>query len=161
MMTLDELGSLGEFLGALAVVASLVYLAFQIRQNTRSVKINTFQALAETRTEFASVIAENREVSTLLFAGLRDFQALEEDDRIRFGFLIYKLLAGIENQLFQYRQAELPQEQFEQTRGILRWYARAPGFRAWWKDQPVPFGDSLTKLVEDELRAAESRSRVV
>jgi len=35
-LTLSELGSLGEFVGAVAVVLSLVYLAVQIRQNTRS-----------------------------------------------------------------------------------------------------------------------------
>ena len=34
-MTLEDLGNLGEFVGAIGVVVSLVYLALQIRQNTR------------------------------------------------------------------------------------------------------------------------------
>ena len=49
-MTLADLGNLGEFVGALGVVAALVYLAFQIRQNTRQLRNNARAIrLAETR----------------------------------------------------------------------------------------------------------------
>ena len=34
-MSLEDLGNIGEFVGAIAVVFSLIYLAFNIRQNTR------------------------------------------------------------------------------------------------------------------------------
>ena len=33
-MTFEELGGLGEFISAIAVVASLAYVAIQLRQNT-------------------------------------------------------------------------------------------------------------------------------
>ena len=33
-MTLSEIGSVGELLGALATIATLLYLAIQIRNNT-------------------------------------------------------------------------------------------------------------------------------
>ena len=51
-MTLEDLGNLGEFLGAIGVIASLVYLAVQIRQNTRAVNSNTSQAITDSRVEF-------------------------------------------------------------------------------------------------------------
>ena len=34
-MSLAELGSLGEFVGSIAVLATLIYLAYQTRQNGR------------------------------------------------------------------------------------------------------------------------------
>ncbi len=37
-MSLIELGALGEFMGSIAVLATLVYLVFQIRQNTLSIR---------------------------------------------------------------------------------------------------------------------------
>lgn len=37
-MSLIELGALGEFIGSIAVLATLVYLVFQIRQNTLSIR---------------------------------------------------------------------------------------------------------------------------
>ena len=33
-MSITELGAVGEFVGAIAVLATLVYLAYQTRQNT-------------------------------------------------------------------------------------------------------------------------------
>jgi len=47
-MTIIELGALGEFLGSIAVLATLVYLAVQIRQNTRSMDESKKLALAQT-----------------------------------------------------------------------------------------------------------------
>ncbi len=47
-MTIIELGALGEFLGAIGVIATLAYLAIQIRQNTRSLNASQRLALAQT-----------------------------------------------------------------------------------------------------------------
>ncbi len=47
-MTIVELGALGELIGAIAVVATLVYLAIQVRQNTHSMDENRRLALAQT-----------------------------------------------------------------------------------------------------------------
>ena len=47
-MTIMELGALGELLGAIAVIATLVYLSVQVRQNTRSLDAAQKLALAQT-----------------------------------------------------------------------------------------------------------------
>ena len=47
-MTIIELGALGEFLGSIAVLATLVYLAMQILQNTRTMDESKKLALAQT-----------------------------------------------------------------------------------------------------------------
>jgi len=47
-MTILELGALGEFLGSIAVLATLVYLSVQIRQNNRSMGESKKLALAQT-----------------------------------------------------------------------------------------------------------------
>ncbi len=47
-MSILELGALGEFLGSIAVLATLVYLSVQIRQNTKSMDESKRLALAQT-----------------------------------------------------------------------------------------------------------------
>jgi len=46
-MTLEDLGNIGEFVGAIGVVASLIYLALQTRQNTRAVRVASFRQISE------------------------------------------------------------------------------------------------------------------
>ncbi len=41
METIQMLGSLGEFVGAIAVVATLVYLAIQVRHSKEAMEANT------------------------------------------------------------------------------------------------------------------------
>ena len=50
---LDELGNIGEFVGGLGVVVTLVYLALQIRQNTVSTRVQTVQHLLTSDTAAA------------------------------------------------------------------------------------------------------------
>jgi hypothetical protein len=45
-MSWQDLGSIGEMISAIAVVVSLIYLAFQIRQNTSQIDQNTEAARA-------------------------------------------------------------------------------------------------------------------
>ena len=47
---LDKLGNLGDFIGGLAVLVTLVYLALQIRQNTKEVQNATIQRILEQST---------------------------------------------------------------------------------------------------------------
>ncbi len=37
-LTIQDLGALGEFFGSIAVLATLVYLALQTRQNTMAIR---------------------------------------------------------------------------------------------------------------------------
>jgi len=46
-MNWDAIGAVGEVSGAIAVVATLGYLAVQIRQNTSAVRANSAQAFAD------------------------------------------------------------------------------------------------------------------
>ena len=46
-MDITTLAAWGEFLGGIAVVVSLIYLASQIRQNTRAVTVSTTAAVGK------------------------------------------------------------------------------------------------------------------
>jgi len=47
-MTIEELGALGDFVGAIGVIATLAYLAVQVLQNTHSLEASQRLALAQT-----------------------------------------------------------------------------------------------------------------
>ena len=46
-MNWEAIGAIGEIVGGVGVIATLIYLAVQIRQNTRSVEAATYQSVAE------------------------------------------------------------------------------------------------------------------
>ena len=45
-MTISELGSIGEFLGSIVVVVSVLYLAYQLKQTQAAITLNALQSRA-------------------------------------------------------------------------------------------------------------------
>ena len=61
MVNWEAVSAIGQVLGALAVVVSLIYLAAQVRQNTRVVRAATFQSVVETSLTFSTAIGAEGE----------------------------------------------------------------------------------------------------
>ena len=55
-MSLEDLGNIGELVAAIGVIASLIYLAIQIRQNTQSVRSSAVQASVRDTTEIIDLL---------------------------------------------------------------------------------------------------------
>ncbi len=63
-MNWDAIGAIGEILGAIAVLGTLIYLAAQIRQNTASVTTATYESMMAGITDINLVVASNPEVAS-------------------------------------------------------------------------------------------------
>ena len=70
-MTIQDLGSIGEMVGAIAIVATLAYLAVQIRQNTRTTRATNFHNLIENNSAFTSMIGENEDLVAFASGGMK------------------------------------------------------------------------------------------
>lgn len=94
-MTLEDLGNIGEFVGAIGVIVTMIYLAYQIRQNTRQLEQNALNARAAAVNASLLSARENRlaifgsaEVSEILVRGLADPAKLDEVEQYRFRMVI-------------------------------------------------------------------------
>jgi hypothetical protein len=71
-MTLDDLGNLGDFLGAIAVLVTLVYLAIQVRQSSAIIRAQTRQSLADSQINYLNARVTDpylRAVSFKMYSG--------------------------------------------------------------------------------------------
>ncbi len=96
--TIQDLGALGELVGAIGVIITLVYLAYQIRQNTVQLEQNTLvskaaavsasnMALRETRHS----IYESTEISEIYFRGNENPQDLGEVPRMMYRLMMMNI----------------------------------------------------------------------
>lgn len=129
-MTIIELGALGEFLGSIAVLATLVYLAVQIRQNTRSMEESRKLALAQTyqmrsdALQMMLVRAADSEhigplITKLTSAGYpEDISALRELSAVERGrFRLWQIAQQThwDNMFFQYQQGFIDEEYYRDS----------------------------------------------
>ncbi len=129
-MTILELGALGELLGSIAVLATLVYLSVQIRQNTRSMDENKKLALAQTYQMRADALqmmlvhaADSDHVGPVITkltgAGYpEDIHALEglsKEERQRFRLWQIAQQTHWDNMFFQYQQGFIDEEYYRDS----------------------------------------------
>ena len=62
-MSIAELGALGEFIASFGALATLIYLAIQMRQNTQTLRLNTAQVVTEELQQMFSLLASDEGLS--------------------------------------------------------------------------------------------------
>ncbi len=70
-MNLNDLANLGQVIGAVAVVVSLIYVALQIRQNTHAVRSAAAQVVHEHFASWYHLLANDAELSQTSIDGLK------------------------------------------------------------------------------------------
>jgi len=149
-VTLDQLGNIGEFVAAIATLVTLVYLAAQIRQNTRSVRATTFQESARSTFEIMDRVALDPELNRIYFAGTEDFDSLTQIDRRRFGTYMVSMIGRWENLEFQCQQGLIEREAFAFFYQNMRKTFSLPGTWQWWDKASDLFSPAVRQLVERE-----------
>ena len=150
-MTLQDLGSIGEFVAAIATLVTLVYLAVQIRQNTSSMRASMFQEAVRDFALASDVLAGDAELARIWRTGIRDFDALEPDERQRFAAYALGLFRRTENVFFQTQHGALDLAFGESVVSHVRLMGSWPGIVAWWARARVLFSPSFREYVDREL----------
>ncbi len=150
-MTLEDLGNIGEFVGAIGVIASLVYLAVQIRRNSNSVRASTFQEAVRDVAVLSDLLATDADLARIWSNGLRDFDALEREERVRFAAYMLGMFRRLENVLYQTRHGGLDPAYWEGQLSAMQGTLSQPGVAAWWVRSQGLFSPSFREYVEREL----------
>ena len=125
------LGNYGEFVGAIAIVATLIYLAVQLKQNTATVKAAAYQGWVAANVEINTSLS-NPAQSRILAAGNVDSTNLTPDTFIAFAMVNLAIMQMAQSTDYLYRSGSIDRELWEaemnRTAGVLA----ARGVREWW-----------------------------
>ena len=131
-MTISELGSIGELMGAMATVATLLYLAFQIRANTQAAKYTSIKDIINSVVGWLSRLGDSEEMMNCWTAGAKSFNDLSTRDQVRFISAATELLAAIEATLETAKSGGIKDESVAAVRAMILQLMRNPGVREYW-----------------------------
>ena len=86
----EAINAIGQLVGALAVVISLIYLANQVRSNARETRLAAMRSTLDFLNRLAQQIAEHCGSSRVASWRFKDFESLEDVDRARFGSYMHR-----------------------------------------------------------------------
>jgi hypothetical protein len=147
-MTLSQLADLGELIGGIAVVASLVYLAIQIRQNTRTVRSSTLHHNTELWSSLFLRLTE-RETAEAYVAGMTGSPDIRALHYTQFFFLCRGMFVAFENQYYQWHHGVLDAQAYAgYERSISTQLLAFRGFRIWWQQNRSVFSPAFVAHVD-------------
>jgi hypothetical protein len=137
----------------IAVVLSLVYVAFQVRQNTRALRTETYARALDRVAAIQARLSGDPQLARVFQRGSLDPAVLTTDERIQFSWAFYEMFGAFEFMFHQSETGALPAEVWPRWSGTMSWWLSLPGVAAWWRARPAPFSASFTAFVEERLRA--------
>jgi hypothetical protein len=73
----EAISAIGQLVGAIAVVISLVYLASAVRSNTHATRLAAMRSTLDFLNRFTQQITEHADLAELRNRGFDDFESLE------------------------------------------------------------------------------------
>jgi AICAR transformylase/IMP cyclohydrolase PurH len=159
-MNWEAISAIGEIVGAVAVVVTLIYVARQIRDNTRVARSATRQSVAEMTMSIADDLVADKEMAKLF---LKDLQGdeLDASERLRLFARTYRAMRNYENIHYQYLTGMLTASEWQGFRSNLNAIFEWPSTQAYWENErqyySQPFQTEVSAILE-ELAARDELS---
>ena len=149
-------GNLSEIIGAIAVVASVIYLALQIKKQTEEARLEASRDIASDFIDTLRAVSENPELSRILPKGVADYDQLEGDERIRVNYYFASIFRIAEQQFLHTSHGTLDSIYFESFVLAVRGLLANRGPRQWWEHNQHIFSPSFGEFVAQTITEAGS-----
>jgi hypothetical protein len=171
-MSLENWAAIAEITGAIAVVATLIYLAIQIRHSKESLDANTKairgQAISDiTRNvhDQMGMFTQGQDVAAT-FLRFGSEESLDQLDAFLVDCVLSAVFVSRQNEFFQWKQGLLDEAVFRSLHHIMLTVLGSPHGRHWWDNEGcrmmtpdfVEFVDTLCEDNTDESFQAWKRA---
>lgn len=155
-MNIMELGAIGELVGGVAVIASLIYVGLQVRRNTLALRANAAQGFADSINGALLLAAGGGEPTRAWRLASEDPLSLSDDERICADFMCIAAFQCYDSALLQAKLGSLDDDTRDMVyRRIQAWF-EFEYYRDWWTRNQWEFSEPLMRFVEDECGLRKS-----
>jgi len=146
----EAISAIGQIVGALAVVISLLYLAREVRRNARAARVTAMQSINGWLRE----LGEHPQLTEVWYRGIHDFDSLKGPEIVSFGALALQLFHIYGETYHQQLEGHLDPRVWRETEASLRDFIAYPGIQAWWRLRSHWFSEEFVKFVDQAQQTA-------
>ena len=132
-MSLEQAANLSQVVGAIAVLASILFIGVQIRQNTRSQRVIAVNSLTAAIAAINVPAMESPALGEALAAAAHHWGSASREQRILAHFFLFSFFKLSESAWYQRRNGVLDEQQWIGWETMLRaWYHGEGVQNGWW-----------------------------
>jgi hypothetical protein len=129
----ETLGNIGDFIGGVAIIITLIYLAAQIRQNTRALKTASRQEIVAGFREFNRLYLQPGGDDAMT-QGVRHYPNIAPELKHLFETMMNDLALFFQGVFALYEAGTLEEETYQTYLTLFAAWVNTPGGAAWWTD---------------------------
>jgi hypothetical protein len=151
-VTITELGAIGEFVGAIVVIATLVYLSIQVRQNTAQQKREETVSVQRGQNDVIRHLMDPEIAGAFIRTADGDIPVSGKDRTMAITFvLLYMNQFQIVYDL--YHEGTLDSDRYDLWEGFAVSIVAGKGIQAWWdaEDGRRAFAPEVRDLIDRRL----------
>ena len=150
-MTIEDLGNLGDLIAAIATVATLLYLAQQIRRSSKAVEGSSVQAILELET---TTYALKAQYANVYRRGCSNILDLDDDERVIFEQVVSSEMS-LFNSAFLQVQNDLMDDDASFDRDWIRFYLKQSGFQVIWSEIRTTYPNDFCQHLDNVQKTVE------
>lgn len=149
-MTFQDLGGIGEFVGGIGVIVSLLYLATQIRQSSRIERLHARHAVGQGMGNVIEKLDSDPELQRIWLAALDAGHEPTGEERERLGRFLFRMFGEFSNAA---SYSVLDPGIFDRFEPTLVRFLEVPAVQGWWSRQRQFISQPFRDKVDGHLRA--------
>ena len=154
-MNWEMLAAIGQLAAVFVGIPSLIYLAVQIREQTKERRQSAVNALTVQWGDLTCALHESAEFSTIYLRGLQSFENLDAIEKVRFSAFFNRFLKNFQAMYFAHQERILSDQlwgEIERTMSDLLGY---PGLQQWWKTRRHWQTEEFARVVDTIIAKGE------
>ena len=156
-MSIQDLGSIGEFVSSIAVVASLIYLALQIRLDSKQTALQTkaihataFQNLIDHHSSIQTNIINNPELRNAVMMAREKPDEIDAESLLLYRMFVTQQLRSFHNAYHLLESGLIDQDQWKTLESNIKRVVTGRHFEEHWNnsaksDYPEGFRDEIDR----------------
>ena len=157
MVTIEQGAALAEIVGALAVVASVCYLAVQIKKQTEESRLAATRDLATHYQDILNTLVVTDGLMEIYLQGVRDYKSLPEIERLKVALIFQKTIRAMEQQFIHTKKSGVDDSYFLSANLAFEEFLTFPGVQQWWEINAKHFEPEFRLQVDGKLEVAKER----
>lgn len=157
-MNWEAIGAIGEIVSAIAVFVSLIYLAVQIRQNTRQIvnsidatRLAAFERNIESGNRAREFFLTHPDLAELYRTGCTNYASLNKSEKLNFGLMVRNVFASMQGGYIRQRTLAHDPEGFVGIARVVDEVLAAPGVREFLRSNRFDWRPEFKQFVDERL----------
>jgi len=149
MWTLKQVHRVGELSAAVAVVLSLLFVGYEVRQNNQTNIQTATQAVVSDHIATVRRLSEDAEMACIYARGVQDYQGMSGSERLRFSAWFLAVFYGLQEMHSIFEQGAMDPSIWSGFDSLAQEVTQLPGTRQWLATRRHWFSNEFQRYLDD------------